>query len=599
MSSFTPPTIEELQGKFPQYAVESFIAQGGMGAVFLARQRSLDRPVAIKILPKEFGQDQDYRISFETEAKAMAKLNHNNLVGIYDFGDIDGMLYIIMEFVPGRSLFDTAHGQAVNELEAAALILEMCHGLDHAHKAGMLHRDIKPANVLIDDEARPKIVDFGLARPVGETQTEGVVFGTPGYTAPEVISNPYSVDQRSDIFSVGVMLYELLTGSLPETPIIPASRKNKTDSRFDTIITKAIHPNPAMRYNTAGDMAKALEELIANFETTKPGAIVAPTVASGLAASAARAPISTPRPVVQKSGSNAGVLVGVLLIGIVIVAVFIANSGKDDTPTGPTPEELAEKQRLEDAEKRRIQELEREQERQAQLERERKEREAIAKREKEQKELEARLAEERKKKQEAEEERKRLEQELKDKKAQELAALEAEKNKQNEIPEFDHESFIDTLRTKLIKSSKSTVSRIEKDIEKRFDRLERSILRTVKQRVPGRRGREASRLAQRYIDNWRETGKQPALPRGTPNEVKEDIAEYEEDVEEIKEKHIKTLNRNRNDYTKALTTQITELEKIGDKDAVQILKDELTEFNKNEYFMEVITEKDPSASKSN
>ena len=268
MSEFTAPSVEELQERFPNHTIESFIAQGGMGAVYLATQTSLDRPVAIKILPQEFGEDEDYRVSFETEAKAMARLNHSNLVGIYDFGDIDGMLFIIMEYIPGRSLFDTAHGQQVDQVEAATLIAEMCHGLDHAHSAGMLHRDIKPANVLIDDEARPKIVDFGLARPLGEEQSDGVVFGTPGYTAPEVLTNPFAVDQRSDIFSMGVMLYEMLTGHLPGNPIIPASSVSHSDVRFDAILNKAIHPDPDQRYKTAGEMAVALEELIKKFEVT-------------------------------------------------------------------------------------------------------------------------------------------------------------------------------------------------------------------------------------------------------------------------------------------------------------------------------------------
>lgn len=272
MSEFTAPSIEELQHKFPNHRVDSFIAQGGMGAVYLATQTSLDRQVAIKILPKEFGDDKDYRISFETEAKAMARLNHPNLVGIYDFGDVDGMLYIIMEYIPGRSLYTVANGQAVEQLEAANLINEMCHGLAHAHSAGLLHRDIKPANVLIDDDAEPNIVDFGLVRPLGVEQTEGVIFGTPGYTAPEVLHDPSRVDQRSDIFSMGVMLFELLTAKLPAEPFITASQLSQSDIRFDHIISKAINPDANLRYHTAGQMSAALEDLMHKFELA-PGAL--------------------------------------------------------------------------------------------------------------------------------------------------------------------------------------------------------------------------------------------------------------------------------------------------------------------------------------
>ncbi len=262
MPTFKAPSLEEMQVIFPNHQIEEFIAQGGMGAVYLARQLSLDRPVAIKILPQEFGGNVDYRASFHTEAKVMAKLNHKNLVGIYDFGDMDGMLYIIMEYVPGRTLFESANGRAVEQVEAARLIADMCHGLDHAHNAGMLHRDIKPANVLIDDEARPKIVDFGLARPLDQEQTDGIIFGTPGYTAPEVLSNPFEVDHRSDIFSMGVMLYEMLTGHLPGKPVIPASKKSGSNMLFDQILHKAIHHNPEERFSTAAEMARALEDVI-------------------------------------------------------------------------------------------------------------------------------------------------------------------------------------------------------------------------------------------------------------------------------------------------------------------------------------------------
>ncbi len=295
MSEFTAPSIEELQYKFPGHRIDGFIAQGGMGAVYLATQTSLDRQVAIKILPKEFGDDKDYRISFETEAKAMAKLNHPNLVGIYDFGDMDGMLFIVMEYIPGRSLYSVAKGQAVEQLEAANLINEMCHGLAHAHSSGLLHRDIKPANVLIDDEGEPNIVDFGLVRPLGEEQTEGVVFGTPGYTAPEVLHDPGRVDQRSDIFSMGVMLFELLTAKLPDKHFVTASELSQSDVRFDHIIAKAIDPDPNKRYHTAGQMSEALEDLMQKFDDA-PGGLSAKRKSTVVLASAGNPVLVTNNP---------------------------------------------------------------------------------------------------------------------------------------------------------------------------------------------------------------------------------------------------------------------------------------------------------------
>ncbi|MBT8044440.1 MAG: protein kinase, partial [Verrucomicrobiae bacterium] len=122
---FEAPAIEELQPNFPAYEIEDFIAQGGMGAVYKARQISLDRSVAIKILPREFGEDPTFRKSFEAEAKAMARLNHPNLIGVYDFGEVDGMLFLIMEFVHGKSLFHSSHGIAIDPTQAAEIILSI------------------------------------------------------------------------------------------------------------------------------------------------------------------------------------------------------------------------------------------------------------------------------------------------------------------------------------------------------------------------------------------------------------------------------------------------------------------------------------------
>lgn len=326
MSIFTPPTLEELQENFKQYKVESFIAQGGMGAVYLASQISLDRPVAIKILPQEFGDDDDYRASFEMEAQAMAKLNHINLVGIFDFGEINGMLYIVMEYVPGRSLFDTAHGQQVDQKEAARLIAHMCDGLEHAHEAGILHRDIKPANVLIDDQAKPKIVDFGLAKAMSAGQADGVIFGTPDYTAPEVILNPHSVDNRSDIFSMGVMLYELLTGKLPGKPVIPASTISKSDPRFDPILEKAINVNPNLRYSSAADLSDDLNTLLSEFDNPVTSKLVSPLLSSAAVQRATVTPrTATYIPASSGSGMTRPIIIVVLLVGLSFATYTLIN----------------------------------------------------------------------------------------------------------------------------------------------------------------------------------------------------------------------------------------------------------------------------------
>lgn len=268
---FKAPTLEELDVLMDGYQFESFIAQGGMGAVYLARQTSLDRQVAIKVLPRELGDDVKFRESFEAEAKHMARLNHPNLIGIYDFGDVDGMLYIIMEYVKGKSLFDSAHGNAIIQETAAKIIRDICLGLDDAHDAGILHRDIKPSNILIGKKATPKIGDFGLARPTGTAET-GVIYGTPGYSAPEVLNAPNEVDVRTDVFAVGVMFYELLTGSMPQEVYVSMNELAEVDERFDRVVMKAIAPRPSDRYDSAGDLAKDITDLLKeiNEESKKP-----------------------------------------------------------------------------------------------------------------------------------------------------------------------------------------------------------------------------------------------------------------------------------------------------------------------------------------
>ena len=247
------------------YKFDAFISQGGMGAVYKATQTSLDRPVAIKVLPIEFGEDVSFRESFQHEARLMAKLNDPNLIGVYDFGDMNGMLYIIMELVEGKSLFHSSHGKAIIQEKAASIIRDVCLGLQHAHEVGILHRDIKPSNILLGPDAKPKIGDFGLARPAGSTET-GVIYGTPGYTAPEVLQSPENVDERADIYAVGVMFYELLTGELPTQPYVPVTEIVECDQRFDNIVRKAINRKHHLRYASAQAQADDITEVLKDLE---------------------------------------------------------------------------------------------------------------------------------------------------------------------------------------------------------------------------------------------------------------------------------------------------------------------------------------------
>lgn len=345
--TFVAPDAATLSSLFPGYDIECLIATGGMGAVYRAVQRSLDRVVAIKILPREFGADPSFRESFEAEAKAMAKLNHPNLIGVFDFGEVDGMLFIIMEFVSGGSLYHHAYGRAMDGITAAQMVSAVCDGLAHAHEHGILHRDIKPANILLDNQTRPKIGDFGLARVIGKQVEAGeTVYGTPHYTAPEVVSHPGSVDARADIFSIGVMLHELLTGKLPANDPRPPSAICGCDTRFDAIVKRATNPLPNLRYLNAASMSKDLKGLLEALLASKARASVAPganrpgarpagaapypVVASPVSNRPARRPPATS---IQTKKSGSSGMIVVVLILIAVAAGYVAK--KKLSPPAP------------------------------------------------------------------------------------------------------------------------------------------------------------------------------------------------------------------------------------------------------------------------
>lgn len=265
-SHFQAPDPAHLAKLMPQYDIEGLIAQGGMGAVYKGRQRSLDRDVAIKILPKELG-DSEFRSAFATEAKAMARLNHPNLLGVFDFGEIDGMPYIAMEYIHGESLYGASHNQAIDPLQAVEIVKGICDGLAHAHENGIIHRDIKPSNILLTQNAKPKIGDFGLAH-AADSEHPGLMMGTPGYTAPEVFQNPHLAGKLADIYSVGVILHQLLTGIDPSGHIEPPTSATG-NIRLDAIWRKAVNLDPNQRYQTVKSMAADLDKWVAS-KTANP-----------------------------------------------------------------------------------------------------------------------------------------------------------------------------------------------------------------------------------------------------------------------------------------------------------------------------------------
>ncbi len=217
---FVPPGVDEVAKMFPQLEILGLIGKGGMGAVYKARQPGLDRLVAVKILPPHTATDPGFVERFNREARALAKLSHPNIVAVHEFGQVSGLPYFIMEFVDGVTLRELERAGKLSPREALQIVPQICEALQFAHDEGIVHRDIKPENILLDKKGRVKIADFGIAKILGATsgpdltKTQSVV-GTPMYMAPEQMEKPTSVDHRADIFSLGVVFYEMLTGELP------------------------------------------------------------------------------------------------------------------------------------------------------------------------------------------------------------------------------------------------------------------------------------------------------------------------------------------------------------------------------------------------
>jgi serine/threonine protein kinase len=336
---FQPPPVAELAPLFPQLEILELIGKGGMGAVYKARQKQLDRIVALKILPPGIGHDAAFAGRFAREAKALAKLNHPGIVTLYEFGVVAGILpavepgilpggkdavsservkssgavpggkmppstsgqrpdstplyFFLMEFVDGVNLRQLLHASRIAPREALAIVPQICDALQFAHDQGIVHRDIKPENILLDRRGRVKVADFGLAKLVGTesgrtgsplpaagTQEDdgahgvtrptnaltaaGKVMGTPNYMAPEQMEHPDEVDHRADIYALGVVFYQMLTGELPGKPIVPPSSRTRgiqVDVRLDEVVLRALERKPELRFQQVSVLKTQVETI--------------------------------------------------------------------------------------------------------------------------------------------------------------------------------------------------------------------------------------------------------------------------------------------------------------------------------------------------
>ena len=264
---FVPPPLAEIARLFPQLEVIAFLGKGGMGAVYEARQPALGRRVALKVLPARATAQAGFAERFNREARALARLSHPGIVSVYDFGQADGLPYFLMEYVDGATLRQVTQTRKLAPREALGIVPQICAALQYAHDEGVVHRDIKPENILIDKKGRVKIADFGIAKII-DPETPAValtgvqdVVGTPHYMAPEQVEHPREVDHRADIFSLGVVFYEMLTGELPLGKFQPPSHRAEMDVRLDEVVMRTLEKEPARRYQQAGEVRTAVETI--------------------------------------------------------------------------------------------------------------------------------------------------------------------------------------------------------------------------------------------------------------------------------------------------------------------------------------------------
>ena len=278
------PELDEQRAgqQIPGYAIIRKLGAGAMATVYLAKQISLDRMVAIKILPQKFTSNEDFVARFYAEGKAAAKLNHPNIVQAIDVNRSGEYHYFVMEFVDGRTVYDDiVNNGPYGEDDAIRIGIETARALDHSHKQGFIHRDVKPKNIMIADESnRTKLADMGLARAVSDREAAeaeaGKAYGTPYYISPEQIRGERDVDARADIYSLGATMYHMVTGQVPfdgqnpsavmhkhlRNDLIPPDHINKGLSHgISEVIEVCLAKDRNKRYSSAADLVEDLEAI--------------------------------------------------------------------------------------------------------------------------------------------------------------------------------------------------------------------------------------------------------------------------------------------------------------------------------------------------
>ncbi len=331
--------------QIPGYKIIERIGSGAMATVFKAKQISLDRMVAIKVLPKRLSENREYVERFYKEGQAAAKLNHPNIVQAFDVGEANGYHYFVMEYVEGHSLYDElVTGKVFSEEEGLRVIIQIARALEHAHSQGLIHRDVKPKNIMMTEDRTAKLADMGLARVASDDEAAraeaGRAYGTPYYISPEQIRGEVDIDFRADIYSLGATLYHLVTGRVPfEAPtpaavmhkhlrdrLIPPDHINtELSSGFGEVVETMMAKDRNRRYPSTTDLLLDLQAIAAGEQPLQARRQISVDLLSGLSkgdTSSAAAEIPAPPP----GGGNLIIVIiiqGALLIACILLIVIL------------------------------------------------------------------------------------------------------------------------------------------------------------------------------------------------------------------------------------------------------------------------------------
>lgn len=342
-----------------RYEIGELIGRGGMAEVHRGRDRRLDRLVAIKLLKPELGEDDDFRVRFRQEAQSAARMSHPTVVRVFDAGEqvtkdahgrAHSVPYIVMEYVDGRMVKDTIAEAPLTESEAVRITKGILTALDYSHRAGIVHRDMKPGNVMVTPGGQIKVMDFGIARAVSETSTSvaqtGMILGTAQYFSPEQARGEV-VDARTDLYSTGVMLFEMLTGRPPfrgdtavavayqhvsEQPVAPSTLREGISPAMDSVVLKALTKRKDERFQSADEFKDALEAALVGeaVDVEEDEAAIFTTGVQGGAATTMFQVLDVDdyRPAPQSRPPVAWLWGGIALIGVLVVAIVFWAAGQ-------------------------------------------------------------------------------------------------------------------------------------------------------------------------------------------------------------------------------------------------------------------------------